>query len=311
MPFGLPIVQERDVLMSNHSSDASDVEKAAQQAKAAAEKAALDAKVAAQKAIAEKTSAETAKAAAETARAAAEQDAVKAITAAGQAAEAAKATAESKITAETRAAGTRTPEGRKELLLKMYDQMFNDINRHIMVVWQSVGVLIGAFAIFALVEKNIISPDLASALVILIASWLLANLLDSSYWYNRNLIIIANIERQFLNEQDIRDIHYYFGKHRKKGSMLTHLRVQFGLGVGVTLLVLVYHFFTQIYPVIDGSITKPQKGLPYLVLLVAAVLLLLLHSSRKAAYQEFLDNSPGISVKTGTARYGAGHPVKE
>lgn len=42
---------------------------------------------------------------------------------------------------------------REDLLLKMYDQMFNDINRHIMVVWQSVGVLVGAFAVFALVEK--------------------------------------------------------------------------------------------------------------------------------------------------------------
>jgi hypothetical protein len=34
-----------------------------------------------------------------------------------------------------------------------------------------------------------------------------------SYWYNRNLVIIANIERQFLGRKEI---HYYFGKHRKK-----------------------------------------------------------------------------------------------
>ena len=47
---------------------------------------------------------------------------------------------------------------RKEFLLKMYDQMFNDINTHILVVWQSVGVVVGAFAVFALVEKNIIPP---------------------------------------------------------------------------------------------------------------------------------------------------------
>ena len=39
-------------------------------------------------------------------------------------------------------------QNRKEFLLHMYDQMFNDINRHIMVIWQSVGVLVAAFATF-------------------------------------------------------------------------------------------------------------------------------------------------------------------
>ena len=84
---------------------------------------------------------------------------------------------------------------RKEFLLKMYDQMFNDINTHILVVWQSVGVVVGAFAVFALAEKNIIPIDYACSLMIILCAWLLANLYDSSYWYNRNLVIIANIER--------------------------------------------------------------------------------------------------------------------
>ena len=44
-------------------------------------------------------------------------------------------------------------DDRKEFLLKMYDQMFNDINTHILVVWQSVGVVVGAFAVFALARK--------------------------------------------------------------------------------------------------------------------------------------------------------------
>src|SRR5229473_588490 len=99
------------------------------------------------------------------------------------------------------------PDGaRKEFLLKMYDQMFNDIDTHILVVWQSVGVLVGAFAIFALAEKQVISFDMATAMVVLLASWLLAHLQDASYWYNRNLVIIANIERQFLVESDLRSI---------------------------------------------------------------------------------------------------------
>lgn len=63
---------------------------------------------------------------------------------------------------------------REELLFKMYDQMFNDINRHIMVVWQSIGVLGGAFAIFALVEKQVVSLDIAASIVLLLSAWLLA-----------------------------------------------------------------------------------------------------------------------------------------
>ena len=96
-------------------------------------------------------------------------------------------------------------DNREEFLVEMYKQMFNDINRHIMVVWQSVGVLISAFAIFALVEKNVISSDIATSIIILLCAWLYAHLVDSGYWYNRNLAIIANIERQFLKKEDLRD----------------------------------------------------------------------------------------------------------
>src|SRR5579859_5541016 len=108
--------------------------------------------------------------------------------------------------------GVIAMDDRKEFLTKMYDQMFNDINTHILVIWQSVGVLIGSFAVFALSEKGIIPIDLAISLVIILASWLMAHLYDASYWYNRNLVIIANIERQFLQKDDLRQIHYYFGK---------------------------------------------------------------------------------------------------
>ncbi len=106
---------------------------------------------------------------------------------------------------------------RDEFLLHMYDQMFNDINTHILVVWQSVGVLVGAFAIFALTEKQIITLDIAAALIVLLAAWLIGHIYDASYWYNRNLVIIANIERQFLAAADLKEVHYYFGKHRKRG----------------------------------------------------------------------------------------------
>ena len=46
---------------------------------------------------------------------------------------------------------TDTTQRRDEFLMRMYDQMFNDINQHIIVVWQAAGTLVAAFSIFALV----------------------------------------------------------------------------------------------------------------------------------------------------------------
>ena len=137
--------------------------------------------------------------------------------------------------------------------MRMYDQMFNDINTHILVVWQSVGVLVGAFAILALTEKQIITLDIAASLIVLIAAWLIGHLYDASYWYNRNLVIIANIERQFLTQSDLRDVHYYFGKHRRKGSMIMHLKIQYALALGIAFIVVVFHFFARIASGIGGQ----------------------------------------------------------
>jgi hypothetical protein len=37
-------------------------------------------------------------------------------------------------------------KARSDFLIAMYNQLMNDINRHIVVVWQSVTALLGAFA---------------------------------------------------------------------------------------------------------------------------------------------------------------------
>jgi hypothetical protein len=204
-------------------------------------------------------------------------------------------------------------DDRKEFLGKMYDQMFNDIDTHILVVWQSVGVVVGAFAVFALVEKNIIPIDFACTLMVLLSAWLIAHLYDASYWYNRNLAIIANIERQFLRPTDLREIHYYFGAHRGKSKMITHLRIQYALGLGFAALFVSYHFVRRVLPGIHEPIQnfEVSRSLPYLTCLAAAIFLVHLRKNRIASYQEFLKNSPGIEVNTAGIDYGVGHPVEK
>jgi hypothetical protein len=198
---------------------------------------------------------------------------------------------------------------REDLLLKMYDQMFSDINRHIMVVWQSVGVLVGAFAIFALVEKKVVSLDIAATIVLLLCAWLIAHLFDAAYWYNRNLVIIANIERQFLETTDLKDIHYYFGSHRPKNKMIEHLAIQMRLGQGLGIIVLSYHFLERVAPGLSSPLSQFEliRALPYILILIAAWYLQKLKKSCDKKYEEFLSNSPGITAVTTGIQYGVGH----
>lgn len=198
---------------------------------------------------------------------------------------------------------------RQEFLLRMYDQMFNDINRHIMVVWQSIGLVIGAFALLSLVEKDIVPLDIASSLIACTAFWAAANHTDSSYWYNRNLCIIANIERQFLEEGDLRSIHYYWGSHRPKNRMIYHLKIQQWLVFSIAVLVLVFHFAERVAPGLSQPFShfEIQRALPYLVAIAGFAMLLYVQSDRNASYEEFLRNSPGATVDTEGVEYGRGH----
>jgi len=198
---------------------------------------------------------------------------------------------------------------RPEFLLEMYKQMMNDINRHILVVWQSAGVVAGSFAILALVEKRVIPLDVATALVLLICLWALAHLIDAGYWYNRNLCIIANIERQFLKSSDLKNIHYYFGEHRPNNVMLTHLIIQVYLCSGVAAMVLLYHFVNRIVPGLSSSFQQFEvnRALPYAVAVAGMLLLVKLWVKRNRDYHEFIHNSPGIAVDTSSVTYGSGH----
>lgn len=192
----------------------------------------------------------------------------------------------------------------------MYGQLMNDINRHIVVVWQSVGVLFGAFAVFALVEKKLISQDIATSLIVLLCGWVIAHVYDASHWYNRNLVIIANIERQFLKVSDLREIHYYFGRHRKTGAIINHLEIQMYLAIGVALLVLGTHFVAVLLPVWQKA--KEGSGLMYLPWGTAIfVIYIWWRSKRKAAasYSTFLQNSPGKEIDDSSIAHGPGHPV--
>ncbi|WP_288409604.1 hypothetical protein [uncultured Sphingomonas sp.] len=203
-------------------------------------------------------------------------------------------------------------DDRKAFLMEMYRQMFADINRQMTVVWQAVSVVVGAFALLALVEKNVIPLDIAVSLIVILSAWMYAHMLDGSYWYNRNLVIIANIERQFLLQSDLREIQYYFGMHRTDQlRMITYFRIQATLAIAMVSLVGLFHFFVRVWPGLyhPGGTFEPQRTLPYLAMVGSIFTCVRLARGRRASYRTFLANSPGVAVDTTGIAFGAGHPV--
>jgi hypothetical protein len=200
---------------------------------------------------------------------------------------------------------------RADFLQKMYAQMFDDIKVQLQIVWQAVAVVAGTFGLFALVEKGVIPLDVAVSVIVLIASWLIAHVIEASYWYNRNLVIIANIERQFLRRQDLHDIHYYFGKHRQVGTMIYHLWIQFLFGACIAGVVLFYHFSARVIPGFGASLSgfELSRCIPYIVTMLAIGVLLRHKWYKDSEYKEFLKNSPGITIDTQGIEYGTGHPA--
>jgi len=202
---------------------------------------------------------------------------------------------------------------RDEFLVEMYGQMMHDIDRHIMVIWQSVGVLVGALAVIALAEKGIVSLDVSTAIIVILCAWLFAHLVDSAYWYNRNLAIVTNIERQFLVKSDLKDIHYYFGKHRPGNKMIAHLRTQMIFGVALGSLVLGNHFLRRVVPGFGAPwhSFEPVRTLPYVAAVVAVLWPLIARRATKVKYDEFLANSPGKAVDSEGIAYGPGHGYRK
>lgn len=203
-------------------------------------------------------------------------------------------------------------DDRKTFLLEMYRQMFADIDRQMTVVWQAVSIVLGAFALLALVEKNIVPLDVAISLIVILSAWMYAHMIDGGYWYNRNLVIIANIERQFLLGSDLRDIQFYFGKHRSnKNKMISYFSIQAGLAMAIASLVLIFHFVKRVLPGLDLPLTDfdPSRSLPYLAALGSVIVCGMLASDRSKSYENFKQNSPGIDVDTTGVLFGPGHDV--
>lgn len=198
-------------------------------------------------------------------------------------------------------------ERRPDFLIAMYEQLMADINRHIMVVWQMVGVMVAAIAGLAIAEKQGVPTAYAVILTLVVISWVIEHLHDSNFWYNRNLVMITNIERVFLTSHDVDLIHPYFAAHRKKGSFLTHLQVQRHYALAIAVLVTLYFLAKSVFPSLEPRSPADVGKLLALAAFIFVVVRdrVLLHRYDKK-YDEYLKISPGITVPK-QVDYGTTH----
>jgi len=171
----------------------------------------------------------------------------------------------------------------RELLLAMYGQMWNNINRHVMVIWQSVTAIVGSLALFSLVEKGVIGLDMGTTFVVIIGAWLLAHTYDSSAWFNRNQSIISAIEKELLSAELAERLHPVIGKRRSISDMVLQFRIQQWLALAILLLVLGHHFVSRVLPGFGSPFTtfEAARAIPYVASTAAVVGLVLV---RRKAY---------------------------
>jgi hypothetical protein len=157
---------------------------------------------------------------------------------------------------------------RTEFLLEMYRQTSNHLNRHILLVWQSAALLGGAYAAFAFQDKQVISIHVAAGIALLLCGWFCANVYDAYAWFDRNLVIITNIETLFLTKEDAKYVHPYFPGHRSAENLVLHFRIQLFLGVAVAVMVVAVHLYNQVLPSfkIPNGVFSWNLAFPYLVL---------------------------------------------
>lgn len=203
---------------------------------------------------------------------------------------------------------------RKDFLLEMYKQLCAEMDRHIKATWQILGVLLSTFAVFALIEKKVISPDIAVAIIIAVCELSIAIIIESNFWYNRNLVMVANIERQFLNDDDAEKIHYYFLEHRENNAYLDMMVMQIIFVFIILLIVLLYHFLDVILPFLSPK--NPfdfVKMIPYAVTIGGGIWLYWFHRKRRTDYNDFKRNSPGKdmteALKTHRKPSNSDHPT--
>ncbi len=184
-------------------------------------------------------------------------------------------------------------EARQQFLLNMYDQMWNNTTRHITLIWEPITVIfaiIGSILAAEIQKLDFFIISIFIFLAYLVIGWFLAHIYDSSGWVNRNLVIITNIEKQFLFANDAREIHPYFNLDHKKREMLEHFQIQFFLGIVLGFAVTIYYIGKCFQ---NGFCFSNTTCIPAAGIVIAVIYVFIVRQSSKNSFNELIKKSPG------------------
>lgn len=151
-----------------------------------------------------------------------------------------------------------------DFLLHMYDQMWNNINRHILTVWHSIAAIGAIVSIFVFSEKFILGFDVAITLILFFSAWLISHVYDAQSWFDRNIAIIQRVEKNFI------DIDQYHGhKGSRPLKLIEHLKIQRDIALLFVIISLSYHFVVRVLPLCSQDVSFDFKILfPYIAFTV-------------------------------------------
>lgn len=196
-------------------------------------------------------------------------------------------------------------KARADFLLKMYEVYNKEIERHFNLAWQALSIF-GASIIAILATANKLAGLPAFAIVSLylfLVAWAITVVIDASFWYNRNLVVIANIERQFLvrdtanpSVDDAHNIQWYFTSHRPRNAPITYMRALLGVLCVLAIAVVVFYFLLPHMTNHDSFYIAKRNYIPVVVGAICMLWIRLFAVKRNYAYAEFKSQSPGLPV---------------
>jgi hypothetical protein len=194
-----------------------------------------------------------------------------------------------------------------DFLSVMYKAMWDNINRHVTVLWQAVGVLATAFGASLLVKGESATGstglvvDMAATVVIAAAFWLIAHAMDAANWYNRNIQIIGNIERVFFAfMKGPERVHPYGAPTwQRENKILLHMRIQLSLGAMVAAAAFLLHLFARVLPDMkQDNAFDPPRILPLVAAVIGVITCVRVRKETRNDFDKFLTDLQTFQAET-------------
>jgi hypothetical protein len=198
--------------------------------------------------------------------------------------------------------GSKAPDSgkvhgrRDDFLLEMYKECSGHLDRHVSSVWECFAVLVVA-ATAVTVDHGDLVFDYAIAFAIVVCIWFGASNIDASSWFNRNITIIANIERLFLDRGDAKLVHRHFLRPLRRPKMVRYFKVHFALAMVLAVGLLLMHLQLRLSPLgFEIKVTEAARLLPAAVFIVGLLTLVWIDCAWKSGQTEDNIACPGMDI---------------